>query len=516
MNLRPVPVLALVVVMVLGVLTLGVTGAPFVASEESRTVAPGEVAVPVAVPIAGGTVCVTGAREQGQDVDLMLLTGPGSEADDGARDARSVVLTFGEDATRRAVGPVAAGDLTLVEAAPGEVGWVWSGWAGLPVATWHESRVVGSASEPGGVIASTCLPTDATEQAVLGLRTDESHEALVRLVNPFLLDATFAVAFVTPFEETRPVVLRNVSVPAGEVVTVRLNDHVPEERDIAAIVTVGSGRLAIEGLQSSVAALGGVDGLSAVPALPGPSLTWAFPWVPVGPEVEGAVWVLNTSARAADVEIAVHTAQGATTTPLDEVVRVAPRSLVRLDAADLAPDGGGSFGVTLRSDTPVVAAAGAAFLPLDGELSGLVRFAAATGPDGEWSVAGRGAEGRREVLHVLNLSDVEVRPLVTLTTLGTPVVQELDAGVVAPGAVTELVLPVGGARAWAAVVSGPGLVVSRSATGDGRLDPLAVAAVASSAWRTTDRALLGRPLDGWVARVGTAQEREREVRLPLR
>jgi hypothetical protein len=381
---------------------------------------------------------------------------------------------------------------------------------------------------------------------VLGLRTDGGNEALLKVVNPYAADATFAVTLRTEDATFAPIALRNVSVPAGTRVSVRLNDHLPEESDVSAIVTVGAGRLAVEGLQRAIAGVGGVEGVSTVPAQTAPSVTWTFPWLPAGPEVDAAVWILNPEPRTVAVEMVVHTPQGAGPAELVDRVEVPAGGLIRLDTADLAPADRRTFGLTVRSETSgVYVAAGARTLAADPARTGLVRLVASAAPDRAWLDAGTHAPGRETVLHVVNLAEDAAQVQVELTfrsaSVGAPVVDGPDAtdggpdgaqvgaqggagstdavttvlevGVLAPGAATSIVLPLTAPGVWSAVVTGgEALVVSRTGTGVELLEPVAIDAVPSRAWRVPATATLGRPFDGWVARLGTPGALERAVR----
>jgi len=261
MNTRPLPLLILLAIVALLVPTLGVTGAPFLDARSPTGVLDG-------APAAGGAVCVTGAGPVSPDADVLLLAAPEHLEDpDGRLDAidagsaRVLVRTLegtdtDDDADRASEGvlrPVDAGTPTTVRLGLDAQGWAWVGWADRPVAAWQEWRTDGAPGTPRGRVVSRCIPTDPPTQSILGLRTDGGNEALIRLANPFSADATFAVTFVTPTEVIEPVALRNVSVPAGTRVTVRVNDHVPEQAAVAARVDVGAGRLAVEGLQRTLA-----------------------------------------------------------------------------------------------------------------------------------------------------------------------------------------------------------------------------------------------------------------------
>jgi hypothetical protein len=535
-NRRPVPVLVVPAVALLAALALGVVGAPLVGMLPAG---PSPARAPVEEPAAGGSVCLTGAGAMQPEADLLLLaapTVPAALSPDAPPDvtdgtearARGVLLAFGDQVARTAIGPIEPGALEQVRFPLGVEGWTWTGWADHPLTVWHEWRSPGGPGEPRGIAAARCLPTDPPVQTVLGLRTDGGNEALLRLANPFQSDATFAVTFITLDGTVEPVALRNVSVSGGERVTVRLNDHVPEESDVAAVITVGAGRLAVEGLQRSIAALGDVEGISVVPAVSVLSTTWTVPWLQVGPDVEGAIWILNPQPRPVIVEITLHTAQGATVPEDFDSVEVRAGSLLRVDAADLDPTGRRTFGVTLRSETSgLQVAAGVRFLGDEPERTGLASFAAAPVGDPVWSIAGLAAPGRETVLHIVNLGEFAVTPQVEVTALPGPGGDEdapdaarnvvLEPPAIAPGAVARVILPLDGARAWSAVVSGgPALVVSRTTLGRDPLEPVVTDATASWTWRTPERALGGRSLDGWVSRLGTDRDLRRDPRIAVR
>lgn len=539
--LRPVLLILGIVVAFLASAVLGVSGP----AAPTTTVT---TAVPPA-PVAGGAVCVTGAGPLRTVADLLLVAPP-SRPEGADVEARGVVLTLGGSTVERsAVGPLAAGALVRTDVELGTDGWLWTGWADAPLLAWQEWRTPGAPGQPGGAVASTCLPADAQVQTVLGLTTAGGDEALLRLANPFDADATFAITLVTPTTVLEPVALRNVSVRAGTRTTVRLNDHAPEEPDLAAVVTVGTGRLAVEGLQRTVAAIGGVDGLASVAPVGEPAVAWTVPWLPAGPDVDGAVWILNPSPRDVVVEVTVHTPEGASVPDALTSVDVGAGALLRVAVDDLVADDRPVLGLTLRSQTTgVLIGAGARLRSDDPARTGLVRPAASPAPDDLWMLAGVGGEGRRTILHVVNLSEVEVEPRIVLTTLpatpspeegtgegatdGTtdgatgeqddappadvgPVTTELSPPSIASGAVARIILPLDGAGAWSAAVSGgPGLVVARTTLGDDVLEPIASAGVPSRTWTSVRPSLVGRARPGWVTGLGTSASPRRPMTAP--
>lgn len=539
--LRPVPVAVAAVLALLAGAVLGVVVRPSDAGTTSQEVDP------VAVPSAGGVACVSGAGPLRTDADLIVVAAPGTPPDPDVA-ARGLVLTL-ETATetgtvagpvRTPIGPLGPGDLLLTEVPLGSDGWLWTGWADRPLLAWQEWTTPGAPGQPGGTVASACLPVDPQVQTVLGLSTADGDEAFLRLANPFDADATFAVTLVTPTEVLEPVALRNVSVRGGARTSLRLNDHVPEQRDVAAVVTVGAGRLAVEGFQRSVAAVGGVDGLASVPPVVAPAVAWTVPWSPSGPDVDGALWMLNPEPRTVLVEVTLHTSEGATVPEGAASLELGPGELRRVDITEITADEGSDVGITVRSQSSgIIVAAGARFRADDPARTGLVRMAASPVPDAEWVVAGRTAPGRRTVLHLVNRSEEEVTPSIVLTTRtgseegpeegpdgeGSPegpdveappvvapesVTTPLTAPAIAPGGVARIELPLSGEGAWSAVVAGgPGLVVSRTTLGDAPLAPVALAATPSRAWRVAGPSRSGRTLAGWVARLGTPEDLRR-------
>ncbi len=533
MNLRGPGVLLLVASTITVASVLAVTDGPWRLGRAASAVS--------STPDAGGSVCVGGGGAVERGVDMILASPPLPAADvtDGT-EGRGVLLAVDETIARTPVGPYSPGSLEMERVDLGPEGWVWAGWVDHPLIAWREWRNPGGPGEPRASIVSRCIPADASEWVLLGLRTDGGNEALLYIANPHTLDATFAVTLRTQTETFAPIALRNVSVPAGKRVSVRVNDHLPEESDIAAVVTVGAGRLAVEGLQRTTAGVGGVEGAASVPALTGSAVTWTFPWLPAGPDVDGAVWVLNPEPRTVVVEAIVHTSQGAGSAGSVESIEISAGGFVRIATVDLAPAGGRVFGLTLRSETTgVYVGAGARFLSEDPRRTGLVRLLASSASDREWFDAGRHVPGRETVLHVVNLAEGGADVRITLTSIAevaaiaadasdgddagdvsagddvvptrdAPITRTLDTGVIAPGAVSRIVLPLDGAAAWSvAVHGGEALVVSRTTTGGGLLEPVAIDALPSRAWRVPLVGTRGRLFEGWVARLGTSGDLQR-------
>jgi hypothetical protein len=454
-----------------------------------------------AAPVAGGVVCPLGDAADGAVLDVVvaapaLAAAPSGAAADAAA-ARATVVVLGERPARTAPAPLAPGGLAVVGADVAAGGSTWVGWADAPVIAWREWRRPGAPGSPRGRAAGACVPAGATTWHVVGLRTDGGAEARLRFANPFAVDATLAVTLVTTEGDVAPIALQNLSVPAGGTLDLRVNDHVPERPDVAAVVRVTSGRAAVEGLQLALAGVGGVDGVAFVPAATETATSWTLPWLPAAGDAW--VWVLNPGDRDVELEATVHGTDGPALPPGVEGVSVPAGRLVRVPAADLLLPGADAVGVTLRSPTDPVVVGGALWLaPDDPAASGLTSLPAVATGDAGWVLAGVGGEGRRETVQLVN---VEVGDVTARLTLHGPdgAVRDLPAVTVPAGGRGEVVLPLTADTGWTVEVAADGaVVVARTGAGSEAPDPVAALGVPSRAWRDAAAGAVGVRRDGWT------------------
>ncbi len=510
-GLRSSLVVALSVVVVLSGLALGVLLPP--AGPIVTTALAG-------APTAGGSACVVGASENSPVVELVLAAPEFvADGDAVARGLSLVEQPLADAADRRTIGNVVAGDHRLLQPELGADGWLWNGWADLPLIAWREWRSAGAPGVPAGIIAGECGSGFGSRQTLLGMRTDGGHEAFLEVANPFPADATFAVTFVTPAGAVAPLALRNISVRSGTRTSVRVNDHMPEESDLVAVVEVGVGRVAVEGLQRSLAGVEGIGGLALVPVSEEPSTTPALPWLVAGPATEGTLWLYNPSSRRVEVSLAVHTGTGAQVPEFLPEIELAAGELLALDAADLAPAADVPFAVTLRSRPDAINAAMAVrYSDEDVARTGIVVMTAAERGDRRWLVAGRTDVARVTRLQVVNLEDVEqqVQIRLTLRPADSEATIEIEVGALTlpAGAVRSVLLPLpvgdGEPASWVAEAVGQGaLVVARIADGGIRRDPVGSLATPSRRWLEPLTALRARDAQGWVGRLRTGADLRR-------
>ncbi len=459
-------------------------------------------------PDAGGSVCAVGSTGEQASTSFVVTAVPD---DDAAESARISLLVLGDEMMRLPVEPLAPGELLRVDPALGTEGWLWTGWADRATVTWREWSSVGAPGVPRGRSAAPCVSTTAALAVVPGLRTDGGNEAFLALANPFTADATFAVAFVTPLGRTEPIALRNVSVSAGQRVVLRVNDHLPRESDVAAIVEIGAGRLAVEGHQLALAGVGGIDGLSIVQASSIASTSWTVPWLVADPSRSTWLWIHNPEPRSVTLDVVVHTAAGPRLPDGFETITVPPLGLLRVPASELAPRAGEPFGITLTSDTTGVHVSAGLQASGDGsgvESTGISTYLGSPAPDARWLVAGLAAPDRTTVLHVVNLgeraADVSIALRVQAADATESSLRPLPRTVVSAGAVARIVLPLPEDGIWSVEVEGPPqLVVARSSSGSAVLEPVVTPAVPSATWRQPVLPLAGRALSGWSRWLGT-------------
>lgn len=475
--------------------------------------------------VSGSWYCAAGDTNEGRTTSVIFAPIPGEQP--GPTDV--VVSTFGEG-ERHAGGEtrVLPQDVRVDELPSGQhsIG-VAARWWGQPAVL---SRVwrVGGADFPSGWVAGPCEPTPSATWIIPGLTTAGGGQGRVVLANPFESDATASITLATPSGFEQPRRLENILVPAGSVREIVLNEHAPQQDDLGVIVRVLAGRLVTEAVQTFNAAIGGVDGATLVKAAPAAATRWTIPFLQVaervGSEDEGDqdgvdswVWITNPSETIADVQINLHTTEGsqapgnvgtteqptpaATPTagategvsePPEENLEtffVEPGAVVRVDMADLLPEGTGAAGISVEShnEVPIVVSGGTVRRDPAAVLSSLAIQLGASQPDTTWVWSAPPPSNRTTQLQVVNLGDAEATLTVQLHTGGGEFVT-LDRVIrVAPGALANVSLTedVGDAEQLTVYVSSDQPVVAgyRSLNVEGRPDLVVGLGASSSAWR---------------------------------
>ncbi|MTV26004.1 hypothetical protein FTX61_11370 [Nitriliruptoraceae bacterium ZYF776] len=501
---------ALVPITVLLVTALGLVGLDLAATDPDDADVVAGLPVGGGVPASGGWTCAVGDDREGTDVEVEVVR-PDASGDGPATVELEVV--DGGGVTPVALPRLFPGAATRTDVEVSETGAATARWFEGPATVNRSWRLTGDEGDlPPGTVAGPCAAsTAATTWTVPGMRTSGGSEARLRLANPHGSAATVSIRFLTPDGVEDPTVLRNVSVPARGTVEVPVNDFLPEQDDLAAVVDVLSGRVALEGVQLSRSAIGGIDGASLLAAATAPAETWTVPWVVDGDDRASWLWVVNPSSRTAPLELTLHTPDGGTPPEGLAEVTVPPNTVRRVDLRGTFPEDATSAAVTVRSDGVPVLVSGAAELQADEpEDTGFAVQLGTPELDRTWVVAGGATQDRADRLRLVNPGSEPAVIDVSLYDGGTvrrPV--ELADVEVPPGALVSLDLTslLDDAASWAAtIVASTGeLVVGHVGQGDpdGPLHLVAGPGAPSSSWLAPDAGLRAVEAPGTTRRLGT-------------
>ncbi len=386
----------------------------------------------------------------------------------------------------------------------------WLRWRDGVVAVSREWRLEEVPGLPDATVSGPCTTTAASTIIVPGMSTTGGDEARLRLANPHDGPASTAVSFATPGDPQAPLVLQNLSVPAGSVREVVVNDVLPERADLAAVVDVTSGRLAVEGIQVSRSAIGDVDGVALLEATTEAAEDWTVPWIGDDDATAGWLWVLNRGDRAATVELTLHTEDGGEPPAGLTEVSVPEGELRRVDLSGTLPEEVTEAAVTARSNgVPIVVSGGVRRTADEVERTGIaVQLGAAT--DTRWVVSGAAGDRRRERLRLVNpeseIASVDITVFDGVQALAPEELQgiEVPAGATRTVVLEDLLAPT--ARWSAFVTSSSGEVVVARVGSDGGTGPLhlvAGAGVPAASWSVTGSGLEPVARPGLVTQLGT-------------
>ncbi|MFA9445112.1 DUF5719 family protein [Egicoccus sp. AB-alg6-2] len=470
--------------------------------------APAGSVVDVDEAVSGAWTCAVGDGRSGSELAVTAAR-PGADGDEpGTLDLR----TFATDGGR-AVGvpPVFPGAHVRATPSAGDASAVFGRWSDGPLTLAREWRLEEVDDVPRGTVAGPCHSSLADRWVIPGLSTEGGHEARLRAANPFPTDATIAIGFVTPQGPQEPLALQNLTVPAEGVFELTVNESMPEQADLTAVVRVLSGRAVAEGYQLARSAIGDVDGVSLLGASSTPAETWTVPWVSDREGDTSWLWVVNLGDRPAPVELTLHTPDGGVPPVGLSDVTVAPGQVRRVDLRGTFPEGVTAAAVTARSDGAPIHVSGAVLRSGDGAAS--TGFAVQLGipaADDRWVVSGGATADRNERLDVVNPGSEPATFSVALfngsTVLRPEELAELEVG---PGQALSVPLRevLGAVNGWSAfVVASEGeVVVARVGTGGAEaLHLVAHPATPSAAWRPNGQAVPATAAHGVVQRLGTA------------
>lgn len=342
------------------------------------------------------SVCAVGDGRA--DTDLTLLVArPGEVGQPPAQ----IDLEVLDEGSRRPIDVPAVFPGSVVDVAGEDAQATAVRWRGGPASVSREWRTGGQL--PDGLVAGPCAEVFGEQAVIPGLTTLGGAEARLRVANPFPSDASFAVAFVGPDGVEEPLALQNVSVASDDVREIVVNDHLPERSDLAAVVTVRSGRVALEGIQVLRAAIGGIDAVSLLAASTAASEVWTLPWLSSREGDASWLWITNLGDRPALIELTFATSSGGVVPNGLAELTVPPGEQRRVDLRGTFPEGSEETSLVVRSDgAPVHVSAAVertAAVPRD---TGFAVQLGAPRADTNWVVSGGATSGRDERLWIVN------------------------------------------------------------------------------------------------------------------
>ncbi|CAN5886338.1 hypothetical protein BH23ACT8_BH23ACT8_00090 [soil metagenome] len=475
-------------------------------------VAPDAVAPVVETPgveaVSGRSVCALGDARDGASavVDVVRPGQAGDAPSSVAIDQHEGGGTVASATARLFPGAAARTTVEVGEGGASDVR-----WSSAPTVTTRSWRTDGEDDLPPGTAAGPCVPgTAATSWTVPGLTTTGGADARLRIANPHGTGATVAVGFLTPEGPDDPTRLRNLSVGPRESIELVVDEYAPEQDDLAAVVEVASGRVAVEGVQLHRSDIGGIDGVSLLQAATEPAETWTVPWSIGGEDRTSWLWIANRTDRSAPVELTYHTEDGGTVPELLAEVSVPPGTVRRIDLTGTLPEGLESAALTARSDGVPITVSGVAQLSADAvDDTGFAVQLGAPATDAIWTLTGTVREGRNEQLRLINPGSAAATVDATLWD-GSQASQpdELTGIEVPPGALVIVPLQglLVGAPWWALTVRASAGEVVAANVGQGDPDGprhLVAGTGAPSAWWTTARSSERRAAPGTAQRLGT-------------
>ena len=323
---RRLPTLA---VIVLAIVALVIADSGSTTPVHTDTVATGAL-MPVASPpqaVSSAFFCAGGGATAGKAFDMVVVVAnPGATAISVLITAYPAALpsdaagTTAVAALKPVSKPVTVGARTRTDVSMHDL--VQAPFVAAVVETNDPDVAVERRVYANGVAAasSPCAsaPSD-TWYFPTGTTTRDAQE-LLAVFNPFSVDAVLDVTFQTSDGFRDPGELRSLPVPGGQLRILDISTFVPRIEQLAATVTVRSGRAIVDRLQS----FDGTDpnhpkGLAATLGAPVPANVWTFAEGEVAEGLNEVFTVMNPSDQAVNAQLEVTLADPATNGTVDPI-----------------------------------------------------------------------------------------------------------------------------------------------------------------------------------------------------
>lgn len=287
------------------------------------------------------------------------------------------------------------------------------------------------------------------------------------LYNPFPDEAVVRVDFFTEEGLRSKSALADVAVPAGRLTTVRVNEHLLQQRGL------GVGIRALRGRVTSWKVMfakpeGRPQGVGMTLGARAGARDWWFPVGSVGAGASERISVLNPTGDEALVTVSLVTDKEALQPPELVEMPIPAQTAIELNLADVVGDNDlGGTSVVVRSVNEVPIVVERSIFYSDGEFSGFTTEVGVSTPSEAWWVGPGGANSDRDALILMNTTEEDVTADVVLFTgQGQPISGGILEGLQVPGG-GRLRVPlddVAGAGASVAYVTASGNVVVERVT----------------------------------------------------
>ena len=181
------------------------------------------------------------------------------------------------------------------------------------------------------------------------------HEETLLLYNPFPDEAVASIVFYTPGGDTAKANLGDVAVPAGEVVSVAVNEFIQQEAALGAVVSMQRGRVVAWRTLSAVPN-DRASGVQFTLGSTGASTRWFFADGQLEQGIDEEISVMNPSSREAVVSITLASEKQSLQLPQLVDQRIPPGTVKVFSLADAVRGGRselGPVGAVVRSSNGV-------------------------------------------------------------------------------------------------------------------------------------------------------------------
>lgn len=306
----------------------------------------------------------------------------------------------------------------------------------------HAAALISMDDPASGTGAARCPRTVAERWYFPAGSVALGYDQRVLIRNPFPDEAVVNFTFYTPTGPVTKANLQDVAVPAGDSLTVKLNDFILGQKVLGTSVDTERGRI-VAWTAMFAEAEDRPDGVHFSLGAPSPSLEWYFPDGSVGDGLEEVITLLNPYKRESIVTVSLAVADGRLQPPKLVEVRIPPEAIKTLSLPNVL--GGrdqslGGVGAIVQSTNGVGVVAERTVWYAAGR-TGVASSIGARTPATQWVVLPAAVSSTEDALVVLNPGDSRALVRIELWRQdGAPLTPDWTTMRIKPGARARLVL----------------------------------------------------------------------------